>query len=72
MNRITKEDLAELGTGTIEREPRIELAGTTVILEFKQNGRITKRYHRYQTRAKAEAQYEWWRSCYAAGIRDDQ
>lgn len=69
--RITAKDLAELGTGTIEREPRITLRGNTVTLEIREpDGRITKRYHHYKTREKAIAQYEWWRSEYTAGNRD--
>ncbi len=69
--RITARDLAELGTGTIEREPRITLRGNTVILETREpDGRIKKHYHHYKTRERAEAQYEWWRSEYTAGDRD--
>ena len=69
--RITVEDLAEIGAGTIEREPRIILRENTVILEIREpDGRITKRYHRYKTREKAEAQYEWWRTEYTAEDRD--
>lgn len=68
--RITKEDLAELGIGTIEREPRIELRGRTVILEHRENRKIIKRYHTYKTREKAEHYYQVWRPCYTAGITD--
>lgn len=69
--RITTKDLAELGTGTIEREPRITLRRNTVTLEIREpDGRIKKHYHHYKTREKAIALYEWWRSEYAAGDRD--
>lgn len=69
--RITVQDLNDLGTGTIEREPRITLRGTTVTLETREaDGKIKKHYHRYGTREKAEAQYEWWRTEYTAGDRD--
>lgn len=69
--RITARDLAELGTGKIEREPRIVLRGNTVILETREpDGRIKKHYHHYKTREKEEALYEWWRTEYTAGNRD--
>lgn len=46
MGRITTKDLEELGTGTIEREPKIVLRGDTVILETREpDGRIIKHYH---------------------------
>lgn len=69
--RITTKDLEELGTGTIEREPKIVLRGDTVILETREpDGSIIKHYHHYQTRKKAIAQYEWWRTEYTVGNRD--
>ena len=69
--RITAKDLAELGTGTIEREPKIVLRRNTVILETREpDGRIIKHYHHYKTREKAIALYEWWRSEYTVGNHD--
>lgn len=59
--KITKEELAACGTGTIERTEFCQRIGNTVILTLKEpDGTFKRHYHRYKTEAKAQAYYEWW------------